>query len=712
MTLVSLGATSSRSLVMAKLFKDTPSDLFVSKGEDIKKRMEDFYDQSLSVNQAFWHAADIDTRFNAGDQTIFDEMYPDTPKHKRPKFSFNRIMRITNMISGFQRRNRKSTIVVPVSNGDQQTADQYSKILSHINRNQGVSETISEAFQGAVVTGLNLLHVWNDYRDDPVSGNIKVDALPYNSFLIDPYFKKSDLSDCNGLWKRSYLTKQEVISLLPKKKAEIELLSSADIDKPKFGYMPESQDWLSSNLFAYDEYYYKDYRKQKLLVDSETGEVLEWRNNDKERLEEFLATYPSVTVTKSEVPTIKLAIVVNGAVLYDGDNPTGIDKYPFVPVMGYFNPQLPDYDFRIQGVVRGLRDAQYLYNRRRNIELDILESQLNSGYIYKEDALVNPSDVFQTGQGKGLALKKTAQMSDVIPIQPGQIPPSMMQLSELLAKEVMEISGVNEELLGSASDDKAGVLAMMRQGAGLTTLQPLFDQLDGSQKILGGLMIDIIGANYSSGKVNRIIEEEPAPQFYDKAFGRYDAAVEEGFDTTTQKQTQFAQLLHLKTTGINIPDNVLIEAASLQNKTELIQAMQQQNEQAQQAEMQAQQTQNELIHAQTQLAKAKVESDLSLAKERDSRVFSNIGLMEERQHEAEKDKTQSMLNLVKTLQEIDNVDLDQLQKLLALSAMTKHSVDGDNKVETIGAAINAGATKDVDNVPTSSPAEEQRGPLV
>ena len=71
---------------------------------------------------------------------------------------------------------------------------------------------------------------------------------------------------------------------------------------------------------------------------------------------------------------------------------------------------MPYFPHRVQGVVRGLRDAQYLYNRRKAIELDILESQINSGWIYKENALVNPKDVFTVaGQGRGLALKEEAQ---------------------------------------------------------------------------------------------------------------------------------------------------------------------------------------------------------------------------------------------------------------------------------------------------------------
>ena len=35
---------------------------------------------------------------------------------------------------------------------------------------------------------------------------------------------------------------------------------------------------------------------------------------------------------------------------------------------------------------------------------------------------------------------------------------------------ITKISGVNEELLGSATDDKEGILSMLRQVAGLTNL--------------------------------------------------------------------------------------------------------------------------------------------------------------------------------------------------------------------------------------------------
>ena len=445
----------------------------------------------------------------------------------------------------------------------------------------------------------------------------------------------------------------------------------------KFQFIPENYNYGMKNLLTYDEFWYRDYRSQRLLVDTQTGESLEWKNKDEEALSAFLRQYPQITVIEQDIPTVRLAIVVQGRVMYDGPNPMGIDLYPFIPVLGYYNPQIPYFPQRIQGIVRGLRDAQYLYNRRKSIELDILESQINSGWIYKENALVNPKDVFLSGQGRGLALKEEAQMSDVQQIIAPQIPPSMIQLSELLGREVMEISGVNEELLGSAMDDKAGVLSMLRQGAGLTTLQSLFDQLDYSQRLLGRLMLQIIQANFAPGKVKRILEEEPSPQFYNKTFGTYDAAIEEGFNTTTQRQMNFAQLLQLRQAGVPIPDHLLLDAATVQNKNKLIEAVQE----AQKAQAASQQAEAQLAsqaqQAQIRLSESAADANQGLGMERASRVMDNRAQAKEREASAIKDREIGLLNLVKALKEIEGMDIRHIEQMLKLSSMLKEKTSAE-----------------------------------
>ena len=653
------------------LYTGPGMDLNESNERVLARRVEDFYLSAQPYTNTYWGEADTDVRFECGDQTVWESFYGNVPLSRRKMFNFNRIRRIINMVSGYQRRNRKSTIVVPVENGDMETADQFSKILMWNDQQEGVLETISDSFQGSLITGMNLLHVFMDYRNDPVSGDIKVDNCEYNSFVIDPFFRKKDLSDCTGIMRRSYLTKSTIYSLLPDFVDEFKNMTSAGRHDEKFQFMPEAFAYDNKNLLTYDEFYYRVSRKQELLVDTQTGETKEWTGKDPEALKLFLKTYPSVILSTSEIPTVRLTIVVQGRVVFDGPNPMGVDQYPFVPVVAYYNPQVPYYPLRVQGIVRGLRDSQYLYNRRKIIELDILESQLNSGFIYKENALVDPKDVFMTGQGKGIALKAEANIADIQQIQSPAIPPTTLQVSESLGREIEDISGVNSELLGSAIDEKVGILAMLRQGAGLTTLQGVFDNLDFAQKMLGRLRLKLIQANFTPGKVKRIIEQEPMPQFYNKAFGKYDGAVEEGLNTTTQRQMQLAQLMQAREMGIAIPDESILDAMTIQNKKELIELVKQNKEQeSQMQEMQLQaaiQEQNSRAENSAALAKA----NIGLGYERMSRIAENQSLAEERQSKAKADDTLSTLNAVKAIKELETMDLDAIHKAVTLLQMLK-----------------------------------------
>lgn len=640
--------------------------------QSLLQRMNDTYAQSITVNQSFWSEADLDARFRAGDQTLWNDIYGNLPAFRRRQFNFNRIRRVCNMISGYQRRNRKSSIVTPIENSDTATAGQFTKLMFWANNTSNALETLSEAFDGSITTGMNLLSVWMDYRNDPINGDLCVDNLSYNQFLIDPFMRKSDMSDCNFVWIRRYYSKQQIMSLLPQHRDYIEKIQPAGpgYKDMKFQFMPESYQYGMRNLITYDEFWYRTFRRQKMLVDTETGETLEWKGED-ENLNEFRGQFPHVQVIEQEVPTTNLGIVVYDNVMYNGPNPMGIDRYPFVPVLAYYNPEIAYYPWRIQGVVRGLRDAQYLYNRRKIIELDILESQINSGWIYKEDSLVNPKDVFLSGQGRGLALKQEAQMTDVQQIIAPQVPPSMIQLSELLGKEVQEISGVNEELLGSAIDEKAGILAMLRQGAGLTTLQILFDQLDSSQKLMGKLFLELMQANFTPGKVARVIEEEPTQQFYNKNFGKYDCALEEGLNTTTQRQMQFAQLLQMREIGVPVPASLLIETSTLSNKEQLVKSIAQEEQQQAQNQQQQLQMQLELLKAQVQDLQAKAMANQGLGVERASRVEENRALAIERIAASQKDAQAGELDLIRAAKELQGMDLSQLQQLVDILASIK-----------------------------------------
>jgi len=640
--------------------------------------MNEVYEQNSSQWLQFMYEGDIDTRFAAGDQeAIYNYIATNYNYYKRNQINFNLIRTIRNMITGHQRKNRKTSIVIPQEIQDQNTADQLSNLLMWTMQRADAFSCISKSFEGGITAGLNLIDVYMDYTSDPVNGDIKCSNIAYNAFLIDPFFKKLDLSDCNYIWIRKWLSKNQMKTLLPGREDEIDALPKEGNRDGKFPYMPQSLNYWARRLLPYDEFWYMDTRLKTLLLDKETGETMDWEGRE-ENLDLFLSQYPQVEKIRKQVPTVKKAIVVNGKVFYHGSNPYNIDCYPFVPIVGYFEPDIPYFHSRIQGIVRDLRDAQWSYNRRMRLNMEYLEAGISRGIKYIEDALVDPEDAFLSGAGRSLPIKKGHSLDEVQEILPPQIPTSWFQEIEKLQSDMMKISGVNEELLGAADDDKAGVLSMLRQGAGLTTLQPLFDNLDFSQKVMGTLFLKLIQANFSEGKIRRILNEEPSPIIKNKDFLKFDCQVIDGALTPTQQMMEFRQLWEMHQAGLPIPPEILIKNAPLQNKKDLIQSLEQQQQQAQQMQQQQEQLQMQEIGSRINLANARAQADQGLGIERVSRVEENRALAEERRAEAIKDLEMGNLDKIKAAKELAGMDLNYLKQLLEI-------VEGLRKQEEVKA---------------------------
>jgi hypothetical protein len=404
-----------------------------------------------------------------------------------------------------------------------------------------------------------------------------------------------------------------------------------------------------------------------MIIDPISGEAVEWEDDDtaeEGEMEKILQQQPWLKVKKMQIPTVKLVIQIGGRIVYDGPNLLHIDQYPFVPSVCYHEPDIQSYQWRIMGVVRNLRDSQYLYNLRKVIELDILQSQINSGWIYPIDAVTDPKAFRQSGQGFLIPLKAGRLPSEIQRIEAPGIPASMIELSRSLAEDITKISGVNEELLGSATDDKSGILSMLRQGAGLTTLQTIFDKADYTQRLYGKIRLEAIRKNFSKGKIASILGHEADPKFFSNHAQKYTIAVEEGNYSATQRQTELQQLLHFKEIGIPIANKSIIQAAIITNKKQVLQDMQeeaqgQQQMQQQQAQMDMQKSQAEIMGKQ-----AKAQLDMMSAKEK-------VVKMEEIHASAEAKQMETDYNLVKMAMELEDVQFNQIKQAFELAQAIK-----------------------------------------
>ena len=82
------------------LFPAIGPQFYDENDKSILAKMEAFYSESITINQSFWGEADIDTKFEAGDQSLWNDIYASLPISNNKKFNFNRIRRVVNMISG------------------------------------------------------------------------------------------------------------------------------------------------------------------------------------------------------------------------------------------------------------------------------------------------------------------------------------------------------------------------------------------------------------------------------------------------------------------------------------------------------------------------------------------------------------------------------------------------------------------------------------
>lgn len=630
--------------------KSVTKDPRLAARQDIIKEFGENYERAYQLLNTFYAEAYKDLSYYLSNQWSLEELSY-LNNQRRSSFTYNKTRRAINMVQGYQRKNRLSSIVSPIENASEETAGLFSDTMQYIMQHCGGYETISEAFKGALTTGLSFVSPWVDYRDDPVSGDIKFHHDAWNAVIFDPFLTKKDLSDCSFVARRKFLSRTEVISLIPDKEDLIMGLPWGNRDD-KFTYMPYARQWGMQKLLNYTEYWKTKWETKDVLVDMESGETREW-DGDRARLRLFREHFPQIEVMRKPVRSVELGIIVEGELLYFGKDPWGLNDYPFVPFFAVFEPSYDLFTWKIQSLVRIARDPQTELNKRRSKMVDVIDSQLNSGWLAKENAVKNPSSLFKSGQGQVIFVKDAAQITDVQRLQAPGLDPSLFQLEGEFEKDIMETMGITPELLGMSENDKvetAGILSKMRQSAGLVNLQDLFDGLRESQKLLSEKVLRLMQLNYTPEKIKLITKKEPTPEFYSGSFARYNVVVEEGILTDTQRQTQFAQLLALKSMNVQVPDSLIIQNSNLHNKKELEQLLEAQAQQAQEI----QQTTTQLA---IQKAASETEADRALAAERINKIQLDAALSAERISRAEEDRTAGVLNLVKAVKELEGMDL-------------------------------------------------------
>ena len=606
----------------------------------------------MPIEQARWNQANIDTLFYAGAQDYINRYFGFNNTTGANKFYFNLLQQNINLVTGYQRQHRKAFNYIPHEGSDPRTTDQYNKLMTNVCNMGDIHEQFSRACEQACITGMVLMQPYLDYTTDPAQGDMRLKVWEYNSFLCDPFARSLTFEDSSYIWTQEYISKKEAEERFPDKREQIYPMSGTPQRYGRFYFLPENYNMARNDLMVLSYIWYKSKRKKKQLYSEKHHQFFDFGGGDAQ-LEQIMYGIPELQIVEVEVPTWKLATVLNDQMVYQGDNPLGTDSCPFIPVLWNYEPHNNYYDLRSRGLVRTLRDTQYLLNRRIIINHDISEATVNAGWMRKIGAVANEDNLKKSGQGWDVIINDGFEMTDVQKIIPTEVPASDMALADQLQQLIFSISGINMENWSAQDDVQASSLTvMLKQAANLMVLQKYFDQWDLSLKTLGDRMLQIALNNWTAGKVQLMIGEEPTEHFYSRIFAKYQITVEEGMLTPVQANNQAKQLLDINQIfGREVfPPSMIVPLMNLSNKADVIEFLQGQEQQMAAVQSETQNIQHAFEEAKLKEMMSKAVSNLAQAREKQGRAESNIGLLEERLSEVSKNQSLSVKAKMESIQ--------------------------------------------------------------
>lgn len=658
----------------------------MSTDTNIKKDAEDAYQAGQMHWSQYWQEAKLDIQMRDGKPHAADEAY--LKSQDREYLNFRKAHRIVNVVTGYEQKNLMALKIDPIEGADEKTASQFSGLIMHNMLMGGGYAAMSGAFEfGPVVSGMNLLETWVDRSDDLLNGDIRFRRLPYNRYVLDPTFTDRDLDiDCGFVYTRDFFSKGQCAGLLPEMANEILRLKGSPSDS-KFGEFYPLKGKNNEYNLKYDRFYTKTFRPYQILADRGTGRMIPIDGKNERALDivkAFMNRFPQLALIKGMRKGVDLHIFIEGHLMYSGLDPSGLDEYPFVLEAGYWTPEDDDPKYRMQGVMRCMRDPGREVNRRRAQIVDLLDAVIRQGWKVKDGKVVNQEELYSTGHAV-IVMDPSADMMDAQQLQMPSIPQGVFQAIELLDRDHDEIPGVNSEMLGSPEDkdvEVAAILAKLRSANGLTTLQGLFSSHRYAKVLMGRKQVRVIQKNFTPSKVARLLSEQPTKEFYDKDFGKYDCTPTEAPLTDSQRQQHYAQLLAYKKMGAPITWEMIFDYGPMEYKDKFKEAVKR-NEQGQAKQMQADQ---QLQAVTTALMNAQ--------------KFQTMAKGKENLAQAEENRQTAILERAKAMKEIETIDFNNFIRTLTVLQGLVSSIKGDGQPQPPQQTGPARPPAGLENMPT------------
>ena len=560
----------------------------------------------------------------------------------RPALTINTILPTINAVLAEQSTKKADIQFKPRGGGNQEIADVLTKVYAYISDTNKLDWIESQVFSDGLIQDRGYFDVRVDF-DEHVNGEIKIEAKDPLDILIDPDAKHYDPRTWNEIFESKWMSIDEIEETYGQDKAdklrvlaetgttlgadsmEYEEERYGDTDEHNYGQQypadPDSARMLRSIRVIERQYYKLD--DCMYYVDPVTGDKRKIPNAwGKKKREKFADDYGLDIITK-KMRRVRWTVPADTVVLFDDYSP--YDHFTIVPYFPYFRRGKPF------GMVRNLLSPQEQLNKITSQELHIVNTTANSGWIVESGSLsgMTADDLEEHGAETGLVLEYNRGSTPPGKIPPNQIPTGLDRLGQKAARNIKEISGITDAMLGMDSPEVSGVAIQAKQGRGSLLLQVPLDNLAKTRQYLAEKILRMIQTYYTEERIVQITDEsdpykprqrlrvnQMTPEgavLNDLTVGDYDVIVGTAPARDNFDEMQFAEAIELRNVGVPIPNDMIVEYSHLSRKADIAERIRQMEGTAppSQEQIQLQQFQMESQIRSTQLEIAKLEAEVT-----------------------------------------------------------------------------------------------------
>lgn len=575
----------------------------------------------------------------------------------RPHLTINMVLATVNAIIGEQLSKRADFRYKAGQGGNGETATVLTKLVKAIRDANDYETVESEVFQDGVIQhGRGFFDIRMRF-DENIQGDIVITADDSQSIILDPDAKEYDPNTWNEVFETKWLSLDELEALYGKKKADavrqlaingtrVDPDSILWEDDPAFGTARSAEADTTNTNTTYSDGEERTIRAVRVLerqhirystvrqfVDGVNGDTKEVPATWSEaKIEEFAQTH-----TLAIIPVVKKrvrwTITADKVVLHDDWSPYA--TFTKIPYFCYFRRGKPF------GAITNLISPQEQLNKLSSQELHIINTTANSGWIIEEGALssMTPDDLRNQGAETGLVITANKGRADGIQkIEPNRVPTGIERLSLKAAANVRTISGINEAMVGADGPEVSGVALERKTEAGVSQLKGPLENLNRTRHMVSRKIIELIQQFYTSERLFHMVSDDldtakpdemeeivinrveaTGEVINDVTVGKYKTVLSMAPSRDTFNDIQFAEVVNLRSLGIAIPDDRIVELSNVARKESLAQEIRDLQGRGELTEQQQAQLQFEQLIAQ-ELAILEIRKAEAEVREREARA--------------------------------------------------------------------------------------------